>query len=197
MNINIGEFYERVLDVTDPVLVQKLVSMTELRSVEKKEVLIQEGQPASYIPFILSGIFRGFFLDVNGRDITDCFGFQCGDPVMASFSLDAAATVTIEALTDSMILCLPMDEVSRLLSESAYAVQVYNRFLVGALQRHWEIKNALHKQTARERYQWFLTAYPGLIDQVTHRYIASFLEMSPVTLSRLRSEDRGRCQNGI
>ncbi|MEQ2617002.1 hypothetical protein AAAT94_07475 [Intestinimonas aquisgranensis] len=38
-----------------------------------------------------------------------------------------------------------------------------------------------------ERYQWFLEAYPGLIDQVTHRYVASFLEMSPVTLSRLRS----------
>ena len=119
MNINIGEFYERVLDVTDPVLVQKLVSMTELRSVEKKEVLIQEGQPASYIPFILSGIFRGFFLDVNGREITDCFWVQCGDPVSASFSLGGVATVKIGALSDSMIVCLSMYVVSRLLSGRA------------------------------------------------------------------------------
>ncbi len=194
MNINIGEFYEQALGITESTLVHKLVSMTELRSMGKKEILIQEGQPASYIPFILSGIFRGFFLDVNGRDITDCFGFQYGEPVMAAFSLDAAATVTIEALTDSIVLCIPIDEISRMMTENTYLVQLYNRFLINALQKHWEIKNVLHKQTARERYQWFLITYPGLIDQVTHRYIASFLEMSPVTLSRLRSADKK--QNG-
>lgn len=192
MNINIGEFYEQALGITESTLVHKLVSMTELRSMGKKEILIQEGQPASYIPFILSGIFRGFFLDVNGRDITDCFGFQYGEPVMAAFSLDAAATVTIEALTDSIVLCIPIDEISRMMTENTYLVQLYNRFLINALQKHWEIKNVLHKQTARERYQWFLITYPGLIDQVTHRYIASFLEMSPVTLSRLRSADRNQ-----
>lgn len=192
MNINIGEFYEQALGITESTLVHKLVSMTELRSMGKKEILIQEGQPTSYIPFILSGIFRGFFLDVNGRDITDCFGFQYGEPVMASFSLDAMAMVTIEALTDSVVLCIPIDEISRMMMENSYLVQLYNRFLINALQKHWEIKNVLHKQTARERYQWFLIAYPGLIDQVTHRYIASFLEMSPVTLSRLRSAERNQ-----
>ena len=44
----------------------------------------------------------------------------------------------------------------------------------------------LYRTTAMERYEWFLNYYPGLIDVVPHKYIASFLDMTPVTLSRLR-----------
>ena len=38
------------------------------------------------------------------------------------------------------------------------------------------------------RYQWFLKKYPGLIDEVSNKHIASFLGMTPVTLSRLRQK---------
>ena len=51
---------------------------------------------------------------------------------------------------------------------------------------HWEIKTITTQHTAIERYQWFLKAYPGLIDHVSNKHIASFLGMTPVTLSRLR-----------
>ena len=39
-----------------------------------------------------------------------------------------------------------------------------------------------------ERYQWFRQAYPGLSEKISNRYIASFLNMTPVTLSRLKQE---------
>ena len=40
---------------------------------------------------------------------------------------------------------------------------------------------------AAERYAWFTRSYPGLIDRVSHRYVASFLGITPVTLSRVRA----------
>lgn len=43
---------------------------------------------------------------------------------------------------------------------------------------------------AKERYNWFLREYKDLIDRVSHRHVASFLNMTPVTLSRLRKEFR-------
>lgn len=52
-----------------------------------------------------------------------------------------------------------------------------------------ELARALGK-SASERYRWFLSNYPGLIDRVPHRHIASFLNMTPVTLSRLRRAER-------
>ena len=44
----------------------------------------------------------------------------------------------------------------------------------------------MYQYNAQERYEWFLKKYPGVIDLISHKYIASFLGMNPVTLSRLR-----------
>ena len=188
VKVSVVEFYRQVLELTDGELLQKLLSVTEIHCLSKRDIFIREGQPLNYISFVVSGIFREWILDANGRDITDCFSFRYGEPVMPAFDLNAAcAMVTIEALTDGEFLCIPIDEVRNLMREDIRFVHIYNRLLARAMERHWEVKNILHKQTASERYQWFLLSYPGLIDKVTHRYIASFLEMSPVTLSRLRS----------
>lgn len=58
------------------------------------------------------------------------------------------------------------------------------------------MKQVLAQCTALQRYQWFLEEYPGIIDQVNNKYIASFLGMTPVSLSRLRRELRGRQDSG-
>ena len=70
-----------------------------------------------------------------------------------------------------------------------------------ALRTHWEIRTMLCQHTAMERYQWFLQTYPALADRVSNKYIASFLGLTPVTLSRLRRALReqaapGRTQQG-
>ena len=52
------------------------------------------------------------------------------------------------------------------------------------------IKNTLCNYSAKQKYDWFLQEYPGLIFDVNNRYIASFLNMTPETLSRLRAADR-------
>lgn len=63
------------------------------------------------------------------------------------------------------------------------------------MKSHWELKRVLNSCTAVQRYQWFLEEYPGLIDRVSNKYIASFLGMTPVTLSwlrrTLREENKG------
>ena len=68
--------------------------------------------------------------------------------------------------------------------------EVYNRLLMAALDRHWEIKMLLYRCTAMERYQWFMSHYADIASIVSNRYIASFLGMTPVTLSRLRRKLR-------
>lgn len=51
---------------------------------------------------------------------------------------------------------------------------------------HLELKRIGSQYDAMKRYLWFLEKYPGLIDAVNNKYIASYLNMTPVTLSRLR-----------
>ena len=60
--------------------------------------------------------------------------------------------------------------------------------LSGALSRHVGIKLAIYKHDAKGKYRWFLENYPGLIDIVKHRHVASFLNITPESLSRVRKE---------
>ena len=46
------------------------------------------------------------------------------------------------------------------------------------------------QESAMVRYHWFMKTYPGLVDHVRDKYVASFLGMTPVTLSRLRRKLR-------
>lgn len=135
----------------------------------------------------MQGILRGYFIDVYGNDITDCFNFKPGHPVMSAFEIGGSSMLFIEALTSGEVLRIPVELVKELLEEETEFIWIYNYMLRGALQDIWELKTMLHKCSAQERYQWFLKNYPGLIDQVTNKYIASFLRMSPVTLSRLKT----------
>lgn len=189
--VNIEAFYAQILSVPPEMLDPRLLEHTEQCKVKKGTILFQAGEVQGKLMFLMSGIVRGFLLDVNGRDITDCFVFRSGMPVMASFELGERAPISVEALTDCELVCLPVSLVQELVERDVAYTLVYVRLLCAAVRAHWEMKAMLYQGSAKERYRWFLSTYPGLIDQVKHKHIASFLGMSPVTLSRLRGEGRG------
>lgn len=138
------------------------------------------------VPFLLKGIVRGFLFDVNGREITDCFAVQPGIPVMTSADLRVPSPFSMEAMVDSEFLTIPIVEIQRLLEKYSELQQLYNQLLIFSFSMHWEIKLTLCRNTAMQKYQWFLEKYPGLIDRISNKCIASFLGMTPVTLSKLR-----------
>lgn len=180
-------FFTDIIPISDPALREQVAALSQIYTLPKGELVLREGDRLTHIHFLLSGILRGFFLDYNGRDITDCFGVRCGVPAMPTFQFDSPCFISIETLTECRLLRIPLEPALYLLQHDTRLMQIYNQLLQHSLMEHWQIKTALHKRTAMERYLWFLETYPGLIDQVTHRYIASFLEISPVTLSRLRA----------
>ena len=75
-----------------------------------------------------------------------------------------------------------------LMKEHPELVLIRQKLLILSAQRHRDLKIVAYQYTAAQRYQWFLKNYPGLIDRIHHKYIASLLNMTPVTLSRIRRE---------
>ena len=179
-------FYVDFLHITEERLAAELVEITNPIQLRKGEILIHEGEAQDHYVFLTDGILRGFFLDANRRDVTDCFGYQCGTPGMSCFINNAPSPISIEALTACDMLQIPCDALLSLMRKEPQLLWIYNGLLQAALQSHWAIKTMVCQHTAMERYQWFLEAYPGLIDRVSNKHIASFLGMTPVTLSRLR-----------
>lgn len=182
---------------------QELLADAKYEYVRKGTLLIETGEVQTQMPVLIKGVLRGFLLDAEGRDITDCFAFRPGDVAAGCNALEDPSQINMEAVTDCQVLLLPMTAVQEAMEQNMEVLRLYNRYLVETLQRHWEGKMLMHRFSAMQRYQWFLHTYPGLIDTVCNKHIASFLGMTPVTLSRLRrklreqepTHDEGNCGN--
>lgn len=181
-----AEFYTEVMRVSNPALAKQLADSTKQIHLNKKDMLIREGELQEYFIFLLEGILRGFFLDITGKEITDCFLFQRGSPSMATVELKEPSIVSLEAETECELFAIKIEILQQLMQQNAELLWIYNALLRQSLQAHWKIKTMVCQHTAMERYQWFLREYPGLIQRVNNKYIASFLGITPVTLSRLR-----------
>ena len=175
---------------SDPQMMEKLLKISKTELIPKGSILVESGERQTLLPILLNGIFRGFLLDAEGRDITDCFACRRGDAVVGCNAPGEPSFISIEAITDCEVLLLPMDTVLEQLNTDLTLMRLYNHYLWEALSRHWEAKLLMHRCRAMQRYGWFLRNYPGMIDSVSNKHIASFLGMTPVTLSRLRRQLR-------
>ena len=182
------DFFQKALGISDEALVQEALRVSETRVLKKGEYLIRQGNVPSHVYFLMQGIVRGVLSDVNGKEITDCLVFKCGSPVMPSSDITQAAPIDIQTLSECEVVRIAVPEVNRMLRIYPALEEMYRQLIVESARIHWELKIAIYQYTAMERYQWFQQAYPGLSEKISNKYIASFLNMTPVTLSRLKQE---------
>ena len=72
------------------------------------------------------------------------------------------------------------------LKDEPEVIRVYQEQIVKWGMIYQSRAVSLSQGDATERFEWFCKEYPGMVDVVNNRYIASFLGITPVTLSRLR-----------
>lgn len=186
------EFYRTVLGIKGNELLDELAKHSKSRVVKKGEIIQEAGDTCIYTSFLISGLFRGYFLDGNGNEVTDCFAFLPGAPLVASMGIEGTAVVSIEAVENSEIIYIKTDIIYKMVGIYMELATLYARMLSNALQMHWENKVAVTNHSAKSRYIWFQKKFPGLIQRVSHKYVASFLGMTPVSLSRVRRSMRER-----
>lgn len=186
--MDVYDFYTKVLGLKNEELLKELLFVSKYEYFHKGNILFHEGVDAAYTSFLVKGILRGYFLDDKGNEITDCLCTKCGSPTVISYNSHTIPSVTLEALTDCEIISIPVSKTEELQGKYIEVSLLYNKLLLSAFAEHWEVKTVLYRYSALERYKWFLKKYPGLIDEISNKYIASYLNITAVTLSRLRRE---------
>lgn len=171
-------------------LIRLLAEEAKIEPVKRGCKLLEIGEIPDYFMVLMKGIYRGYLLDEDGGDVTDCLASSHGDIVMGCNQVGQPSIINIEMVTNGEVLMIPMATVLALMEASPELWRLQNQFLQEALMRHWNCKMLMLRCSAMERYQCFLKYYPGLIDVVSNKHIASFLGMTPVTLSRLRRQLR-------
>ena len=185
-------FLRTQLGVSDEALIRQAMQVICIRELKKGECLVRQGECLTDLCFLIKGVVRGFLLDYQGNEMTDCFGFKPGQGLLPSPDFSIQSLITIQAEEDCQIIAIPVQMVQFLIHNSLEVSRIYNRMLIEYYRTNWEWKIAFRQYNAAQRYEWFLREYEGLIDRVPHVHIASFLGISPVTLSRLRGKLTGQ-----
>ncbi|QMU31065.1 Crp/Fnr family transcriptional regulator [Adhaeribacter radiodurans] len=160
-----------------------------LRNIKKREAFITGGKVCHEIGFIISGSFRFFFVK-EGVEISNYFCFE-NELVSSykSFLKDEPSLINIEALETSEIICFSKPALLQLSSNPkvAFKMERFGRLVAEYLICCYEERVvSFVTQTPEERYQQLLQQQPDLLQRIPQHYVANFLGITPVSLSRIR-----------
>jgi len=156
-----------------------------------KTVLLQEGKISQHYIFIEKGCVRTFFNN-NGDDKTVQFFFENeGLSSLDSFINNVPSSFTIETIEPSIIYLLPKQYVRQLMEELSHESDFAQLILQMTARRQMHYINefvSIIRDTPEQRYQLLLSERPHIIQRVPQHYIASYLGVSKVHLSRIKSK---------
>lgn len=159
------------------------------KKIRKHQFLLHAGEVSRYFAFVEKGCLRQYYIDANGVEHVVQFAIEdwwISD--MYSTLSNTPATYNIDALEDSEVLLF---ERSRL-DELCEAVPQFDRFfrilLEGAFIAKEKRIAAAISFSAEQQYLSMLELYPHIVQRVPQTQIASYLGITPQSLSRIRKE---------
>lgn len=169
---------------------EPFVRNTAIRQIRSGQLLIEAGQQVDSAHFCVQGLFRLYYLLEDGREYTA--GFTMEQDYATSYAAmitGQPSAYTIEALEESTVIRIPHTLLEQLTLDS----HGWERFVRIAVERLYIRKEQREREllyaSARERYDACLRKYPGLEQRVPQYHIASYIGVSPVSLSRLLHRD--------
>ncbi|WP_184543274.1 Crp/Fnr family transcriptional regulator [Mucilaginibacter sp. FT3.2] len=155
-----------------------------------KTVLLEEGKVSGHYIFIEKGCVRMGFNN-NGIDKTVQFFFENeGLTSFESFLKNTPSLFTIETIEPSVVYLLPKIHVNNLMAELSHDPGFTNLILEVSAERQLHYMHefvSFIRDTPEQRYQNLLNTRPHIIQRIPQHYIASYLGISRVHLSRIKS----------
>lgn len=156
-------------------------------SISSKTVLLEEGKVARKLYFVRKGCLRLFFYNA-GKDITFQFFFE-GDFVASFDSLykRTPSLFFLESIEPTEVQVIKRDDFFSLIEQNPSLRQQYEEKLIDRFHAYQQLFLSRIRNTPQQRYEELLKEYPNIIKRVPQHYIASYLGITPVSLSRIRN----------
>ncbi|NVM62504.1 CRP-like cAMP-binding protein [Mucilaginibacter sp. SG538B] len=167
----------------------KIEAVCIFKKLRKKQYLLQEGDVWKYNAFITKGLVRFYSVDENGRENIVSFAKEnwwTGD--RASLLTGEPSKNNIDAIEDTELILITKTNFDRLCRD----IPAFNDMVNAILNKSFiTSQNRIHSAiafTAEQKYLDFVQKYPDLSLRVPQAMIASYLGITPETLSRVRKE---------
>ena len=168
------------LDMLESILVAKRFA--------KNEKILSEGEVCENIYWIVKGLVRQFYYK-NGKELTEYMATE-NHIVMCIESLfrEQPTHLQITALEPTLLYCLPKAKLEAVAMKSVNIQILYRKILEESLILSQIRADMLRFESAIDRYQKLVKRSPQLVLRAPLVYIASYLQMTPETLSRVRTQ---------
>jgi CRP-like cAMP-binding protein len=159
------------------------------KKLRKKQYLLQEGDPCKSIAFIEKGALRAYSTDEKGSEhiiqfglegwlISDLYSFLTGEP----------AVYNIDAIEDAELVLISKSAHEQLL-QTIPKYETFTRLnITGAYLAMQRRLTSIISSPLDERYTSFTALYPDIVQRVPQHMIASYMGLTPETLSRVRQK---------
>lgn len=157
------------------------------KDLPKGAIVLNEGEIAHEIIFVGKGMLRQYYYK-NGKDVTEHFSYEgCTLMCIESFLKQEPTRLIVEALEPVVIYQFPYSILQKLTKENWEINMLYRKILEHSLITSQIKADSWRFESARERYNLLFERHPEIIKRAPLANIASYLLMTPETLSRVRS----------
>jgi len=165
----------------------ELEPLIYIKELDKNDYFSKEGQSTRDLGFIFNGILRIYYLNDKGEEWNKHF-LQETDFVASSISPEKKSITNIQALTKTIILCIPYSELVKISTKYNEINSFIQRLTFSYLEQKQDREISLLSEEAINNYLTFKKSYPNLENKIQHYHIASYLGITPTQLSRLRKK---------
>lgn len=164
------------------------LDLLSVRSVSAGSLLFSENSIDNNNYYLINGLLKTYFEKEEKKVITNFIRPQNLISNLCSEISEGKAWQTVEAVTDCLLLCITREKLYLIFKTSPALANKYlslaTRLLIVADNR---LKYLISKN-AKEKYRLFAETYNEYIDKIPQYEIASFLDITPETMSRIKSE---------
>lgn len=189
MTTNI-EIARKIAEVNYPLSRESVHALAEIvvcKKYRKGEIVLKEGEVCKAMLFIEKGLLRQFYYKYD-KDLTEHIGYENGMIIcIESYFKQESTRLMVETLESSVVWEIPKNQVEELASKYNDIEQLYRKFIEHSLIESQVKADTLRFEPAHERYNKLLRLHPEILKRAPLVYIASLLQMTPETLSRVRS----------
>lgn len=180
------------LGIQSQSTIQTYARLAQRRHLKKGECLYYGGEDSTNLYFLISGILRGFTVSAGGKEYTECILHKYGHAHIGMIGMDNhqefKLNKNLEALTEAELIYFDVRPIIKELPNSIEFLRVYVKKLEESYAQMWEVR-AIMRESAQARYTWFQRRYPELQNIMQLKDVATFLGITPVTLSRIRARE--------
>ena len=164
-------------------------SISKIGVIKKGEHIIKQGELNYDAMIVVKGLFRHYNIDEHGEEKTLMFASErkftgCFDTIM----LNKPSTENIVALENSIIIKCDTRAVDKIASDNISILKIqldaYKQIIISNVE-HSKLLTILSPD---ERYTYFCKIHPDLEQRIKQKYLASYLGVTPTSLSRIRAK---------